>query len=211
MGTRIMATIIPRNGDMEQLSLIKRKLKEFDFYPELRWDLCRDTTLNSCVKYLDTMEAEEIPAIFTYRSDDRRSSEEFYSIAKDYRNLVLDMDMEQYVNSSLQLSKEKLILSSHYINEVETLPRMEYILSQHSGAIKLACPFTHDFLLSILNNVNKIHLDQAISIVPQDSGNKYLRIMAALLNSDFTYSYLETPVVPSQFSLENLDSLLHKF
>lgn len=211
MGTRIIATIIPRNDDREQLSLIKRKLKEFDFYPELRWDLTRDTTMNSCLKYLDTMEAEEIPAIFTFRSDDKRSSEELYSIAKDYRNLVIDMDMEQYVNSSLQLSKEKLILSSHYLNEVETIPRMEYILSKHSGAIKLACPFTHDFLLSILNNVNKIHLDQAISIVPQDAGNKYLRIMAALLNSDFTYSYLETPVVPSQFSLENLDSLLHKF
>lgn len=208
MGTRIIASIILGKDHMEQLSLIKKKLKEFNFYPELRWDLGRNATMNSCVKYLDALEAEEIPAIFTFRSHNKRISDEFYSIAKDYKNIVMDIDMEHYANSSLQIKREKLILSSHYLNEVETIPRMEYILSQHSGAIKLACPFTHDFLTGIFNNVNKIHLDQAVSIVPQDTGKKYLRIIAALLNSDFTYSYLEKPVAPSQFSLENLSSLI---
>lgn len=209
-GVRIIATVIPRIGENKQIEMIKESMNNCDYYPEIRWDLSEDITIDACIKYLNSIENEDISAIFTYRSDDRKQTEDFYSLAKDHRNFVLDMDILQYV-SALNIRRDKLILSSHYLNQIETRWRMEQILSLPSGAMKLACPFTHTYIGDMLNYVNKIHSERAISIVPQNSGDRFSRIIAALLSSDFTYSYLEKPVVPGQISLELLTSILHKF
>ncbi len=204
---KLLASFVPKPDDQNQFNLLKDTLSRIYFYPEIRWDLCKNTGVKECATYLNAIKDMDIRAIFTFRSNDRMQTEKIYGIARRYDNLLLDVDMDQYPFISTPPQKEKLILSSHFSNELEIMGRLEEISLSGPGAIKLACPFTQSYLFEVLNMFDRNQFEPALSIVPQGVEYGYLRIVSAITVSDFVYSYLENPVVSGQSSIDVVEKI----
>ncbi len=204
----IIATVIPELESNDQLRRIESERKLIKFIPEIRWDLSGSKGRTELKNYLRKIEGLSMNAIFTFRSSDKYISNLYYDIALEFPNIMIDLDLSQYDEGKIRGNEERVIISSHFSNEIEIFGLFNEIKNIGCRSIKLATHFTDGFFFEVVRAFSELGGNMSISIVPQGPDGSKKRIISALTVSDFVYSYFDKSVAEGQISYKEINNVL---
>ena len=202
----IISSVVPSSAD--QAAKIALEMKEGNFIPEFRTDISKNMDKSGIKKYLDAFMEAGGYGIFTHRSTSVDEVQDFYGLAMEYRNLVVDIEMN-HAWILKEYERNRAIISSHFTNHTEAEGRIGKIMGMKPGALKVACPISTLQFSRICNFLEGLRLEIPVALIPMGK-DMQLRVASAITVSDFAYTYYEKPVAEGQYSTHEFSGIIHQ-
>lgn len=205
----IVVSLVPVQSDLDQL---RTDYGKHGFIPELRFDLS-GMNRKQIEQYLGRFEESGMKGIFTFRDEDPGKLEKFYSLAIPHENLVMDIELESFNGISIEVDRERLIVSSHFRSPAATMGKFSRISQMECGAIKIATYSDTAETVRIMWEIDSARDGRPVSFTPMGR-DTMARIVSGLAVNDFMYSHYGRALgegQPAFMDVERIISILEGY